>query len=183
MDSVQRRRDAWLTTIGEISGLADQLDMAAYAAFAAHFDALDGDSRVFFTGQGRSGLVAHMVAMRFMHMNLPASVVGEATAPAITAGDTLVVVSGSGKTPVSVNFALVAKAMPATVLLVTHQEESPLQTIADASLVLPVGHTTQFGGTLFEESALVVLDSIVLDQMRRREVPHALMSGRHTNFL
>ncbi len=50
-----------------------------------------------------------MAAMRFMHMGREAHVVGEATAPSIRAGDGLVIVSGSGETAVSVNFARIAK--------------------------------------------------------------------------
>ncbi|MBK0419053.1 SIS domain-containing protein [Leucobacter sp. CSA1] len=182
MDRGTDRHGAWLTTTGELAEVAERLDADAYEAFASRFDGLSASSRVFFTGQGRSGLAARMVAMRFMHMDLPSSFVGEATAPSIAAGDTLVVISGSGKTPVSVNFAEVARGVGARVLLVTHQQESPLQDLADAAIVIPAT-SAQFGGTLFEESALVLLDSIVLDQMNRRGTPHELMAARHTNFL
>lgn len=37
----------------------------------------------FFTGQGRSGLVAQMAAMRSMHLGYESHMVGEATAPSI----------------------------------------------------------------------------------------------------
>jgi 6-phospho-3-hexuloisomerase len=161
----------------------DALDADAYEGFASWFDRVEPQHRLFFAGQGRSGLVVHMVAMRFMHMHLPAHVVGEATAPSVRAGDTLVLVSGSGHTPTSVGMARVAKDVGASVLLVTHQEVSPLRDLADASIVIPVASSVQFGGTLFEESALILLDSIVFDQIQRRGVDHALMFARHTNFL
>ena len=41
----------------------------------------DRGHRWFFCGQGRSGLVAQMVAMRLMHVGFEAHVVGEATTP------------------------------------------------------------------------------------------------------
>ena len=41
----------------------------------------DRGRRWFFCGQGRSGLVAQMVAMRLMHVGFEAHVVGEATSP------------------------------------------------------------------------------------------------------
>jgi len=183
MADQSRRADAWLKSQSELSGVGGALNLDRYEEFAARFDLIDHDHVSFFTGQGRSGLAVRMIAMRFMHMGLEAAVVGEATAPSIQAGDTLVVVSGSGKTPVSLNFARVAKDVGATVLAVTHQDSSELRDIADASLVLPVAGTEQFGGTLFEQSALILLDSIVIDQMVRRRVPHEFMARRHTNFL
>jgi 6-phospho-3-hexuloisomerase len=60
--------------------------------------------RWYASGQGRSGLVAQMAAMRLMHVGFDAHVVGEATAPAIGSRDGLLVVSGSGETPVTLNF-------------------------------------------------------------------------------
>lgn len=182
MDQQRGRSQAWLESTGEIASLASQLNLDLYDEFAAEFDALNAGCRGFFTGQGRSGLVARMAAMRFMHMNLPVHVVGEATAPSIETSDLLVVISGSGKTPVSMTFAQVALDVAARVLLITHQASSPLQEMAHATLVLPAV-SSQFGGTLFEESALILLDSIVLDQMQVRSVPHELMARRHTNFL
>ncbi len=183
MDQGPDRTDAWLTTTGELVDVFTRVDQRQYREFAGWFDRVDIEHRLFFSGQGRSGLSAQMVAMRFMHMGLPTHVVGEVTAPSIREGDTLVLVSGSGATPVSIGFARVAKREGATVLLVTHQEHSELRSLADASVVIPTAQTRQFGGTLFEESALILLDSIVLDQMRRRPVLAETMAYHHTNFL
>lgn len=182
MDQGTDRARAWLTSTNELSRVTAETDLDQYRDFAQWFDRLQDPYRVFFSGQGRSGLVAHMVAMRFMHMGLRAHVVGEATAPSVRDGDTLVLVSGSGATPVSVGYARIAKEQGATVLLVTHQETSELRSIVDASAVIPAASSVQFGGTLFEQSALVLLDSIVLDQMQRRGVPVATMAFNHTNL-
>ncbi len=140
------------------------------------------EHRVFFTGQGRSGLVAHMAGMRFMHMGFRTYVVGEATAPSIRNGDVLVIVSGSGRTPVSLSFAEIARDQGAAVLLVTHQEASPLRSLADASVVLPCEHSRQFGGTLFEQSALILLDSLVYQLTRADPASHERMWHNHTNL-
>ena len=43
----------------------------------------DETRRWFFSGQGRSGLVAQMAAMRFMHVGRNVHFVGEVTAPSI----------------------------------------------------------------------------------------------------
>src|SRR5919112_5858965 len=57
--------------------------------------------RWFCSGQGRSGLVAEMAAMRLMHAGFDAHAVGEPTAPSIGEGDGLIMISGSGETPVT----------------------------------------------------------------------------------
>ncbi len=182
MDQRQDRAGAWLTSTSELARVADELDLAQYDQFARRFDEVAEPRRIFFSGQGRSGLSAQMAAMRFMHMGLRAHVVGEATAPSVRRGDTLVLVSGSGATPVSIGYARIARSEEATVLLVTHQEQSELRALADCAVVLPASRSEQFGGTLFEQAALVLLDSVVLDQMRRRGVPAETMTFNHTNL-
>jgi 6-phospho-3-hexuloisomerase len=172
--------DAWLTARTELEDIFDHLDRHEYVSFAEALAA--ATERVFFSGQGRSGLVAQMAAMRFMHLGKRAHFVGEATAPAVRRRDTLVIVSGSGATPVSVEFGRVAKAEGASVLLVTHQAQSPLRDLSDRHVTIPVTGTVQFGGTLFEQSALVLLDSVVLHIMSTVEGPLALMWRNHTNL-
>ena len=54
--------------------------------------------RVYLAGAGRSGLIARAFAMRLVQLNLRVHFVGEATTPAITSSDVLVVCSGSGRT-------------------------------------------------------------------------------------
>lgn len=153
----------------------------AYSDFADAFS-LAQAGRIFFSGQGRSGLAAQMAAMRFMHLGMQAHFVSEVTAPSIRSGDTLVLISGSGRTPVSIGFARIARDEGARVLLVTHQESSPLHELADTALVLPVAGSRQFGGTLFEQSAIILLDSIVHGLMRDLPDAVATMSYNHTNL-
>ena len=86
---------AWLAVRREIAETLDRVDAAALLRFADMFR--DERRRWFFSGQGRSGLVAEMAAMRFMHLGRLAHFVGEATAPSIRAGDGLCLVSGSGE--------------------------------------------------------------------------------------
>ncbi len=180
MDEKSGLLEAWLTARAELARVFDNLDSQEYVSFAEALGRASG--RVFFSGQGRSGLAAQMAAMRFMHIGKTTHFVGEATAPSVRHGDTLVVVSGSGKTPVSLEFGRVAKAEGASVLLVTHQERSPLSDLADRHVTIPVAGSVQFGGTLFEQSALVLLDSVVLYMTGTFEDPFKLMWHNHTNL-
>jgi 6-phospho-3-hexuloisomerase len=164
----------------EIERMFDRLDHEGLAQLTKRL--AEADRRVFFTGSGRSGMSAQMAAMRFMHLGKSAHFVGEATAPSIRAGDTMVIVSASGRTSMIVNFAEIAKKEGASIILITKEDSSPLRDIAEASLVIPVDGTQQFGGTLFEQSALIVLDSIVLDLMSGLTDPVDTMWHNHTNL-
>jgi 6-phospho-3-hexuloisomerase len=170
----------WMAVGQEIADLLERIDAKSFFRVVDAFD--DDARRWFFSGQGRSGLSAQMAAMRFMHVGREAHFVGEATAPSIRKSDGLVMVSGSGETPVSVNFGRIAKAEGAAVILLTHKPESTLAGIADRVLHVPVEKTAQFGGSLFEQSSLVLLDAIILELARRIPQAHQRMHQRHANL-
>jgi 6-phospho-3-hexuloisomerase len=170
----------WLAVGRELTDLLDRVDPDQFAAFAQ--EAETADCRWFFTGQGRSGLAAQMAAMRFMHLGRQTHVLGEATAPSVRAGDRLVVVSGSGLTPVGVGYATIAKREGARVLLVTYSPNSPLAGIADRTLVAPVVHSDQLMGNLFEQSALLLLDAVAMHVAAADPAAQAGMAHRHTNM-
>jgi len=170
----------WMAVGQEIAGVLERIDAEAFHRFARVFD--DATRRWFFSGQGRSGLAARMAAMRFMHMGRQTHFVGEVTAPSIREGDGLVIVSGSGETAVSINFARIAKAEGAEVILLTHKPKSTLAGIADAVLVAPVEKTAQFGGSLFEQCSVILLDAIVLELASGIPDAHRRMHHRHANL-
>ena len=68
-------------------------------------------------------------------------------------------ISGSGETPVTLHIARLARDFGAHVLAVTARADSTLARLADAVIEVPKTVTVQFGGTLFEQSALLLLDA------------------------
>lgn len=170
----------WLALGQEIVGVLEKVDPEAFFRVVRAFD--DRRRRWFFSGQGRSGLAASMAGMRAMHLGRTVHVVGEASAPSIRAGDGLLMVSGSGETPVSVSFARIAKAERAMLIVVTRQRESVLANLADEVLHVPVASSAQFGGSLFEQCSLILLDGVMFEL--GRQVPEAQkgMAHRHTNL-
>jgi 6-phospho-3-hexuloisomerase len=170
----------WLAVEKEVADVLSRIDAKPFFRIVQAFE--DETRRWFFSGQGRSGLVARMAAMRFMHVGRNVHFVGEVTAPSIRTGEGLVIVSGSGETPVSVNFAKIAKTEGAEVILFTRASKSTLVSLADAMLLVPVEKTRQFGGTLFEQSSLILFDAIILEITRRLPDAHQLMLRRHTNL-
>jgi 6-phospho-3-hexuloisomerase len=135
------------------------------------------------TGQGRSGLVAAMAAMRFMHLGIPAHVAGESTAPAIGADDLLLVVSGSGRTPVSLLFARTAREQRASVVALTRDPDSEISRLADHVVMIPATGSEQLGGNLFEQTSLLVLDAIACDIGQTISNAPALLRARHANLI
>jgi 6-phospho-3-hexuloisomerase len=123
---------------------------------------------VFVTGGGRSGLAIQMAAMRLMHLGVHVHVAGEVTAPAITAGDVLIAVSGSGTTASVVAAAETSKRVGAAVIAVTTAPESALAQRADQVLILAAADkhdrtesiSRQYAGSLFEQSVMLAFDAL-----------------------
>src|SRR5215207_4915860 len=88
--------------------------------------AIDAASRIFLLGEGRSGLVGRMLAMRLMHLGHQVYVVGETTTPSIGGGDLLIAISGSGETGTVVMMAEGARKTGAQVAAITANSESRL---------------------------------------------------------
>lgn len=130
--------------------------------------AVTAASRVFVLGQGRSGIALRALAMRLMHLGLRVHVVGEATSPAITAGDLLLSASGSGTTPSVLAAARSAVDAGAAVAAVTAAPHSPLASLTPTVLVIPAaakrdrsGETSaQYAGSLFEQALWLTGDAL-----------------------
>jgi len=164
----------------EVAGVLSAVSSEQMAAAVALFS--DRGRRWFCTGQGRSGLVAQMAAMRLMHVGFDVHAVGEATAPSIRERDGLIVISGSGETAVTVHLARLAKDLGARILAVTTRADSTIAGLADAVIDVPANRTCQFGGSLFEQSALLLLDAIALELTAGVPQAHAEMQARHANL-
>lgn len=172
--------NAWLVVRDEVSRVLSAVSSEQMSSAAALFT--DRGRRWFCSGQGRSGLVAQMVAMRLTHVGFNAHAVGEATAPSIGQGDGLVMISGSGETPVTLHFARLAVDSGARMLAVTTSADSALAGLADAVIEVPTAGSRQFGGSLFEQSALLLLDAVILDLTAGDQQAYAAMHARHTNL-
>ena len=81
-----------------------------------------------------------------------------------------------------VHLARRAADLGARVLAITTREDSSLAAIADVVVAVPVQGSRQFGGSLFEQASLVLLDALIIDLTQ--DDPHAdkTMSRRHTNL-
>ena len=154
---------------------------------------IESSSRIFVAGAGRSGLCMKAFGMRLMHLGQTVHVVGETTMPSITASDLLILGSGSGRTTSLLAMAEQAQRRGAQVLLFTTDAESPLAKLSNLRVVIPAPSfrvtdevhdsiSIQPLGTLFEQSMLILCDSLILGIMQQTGVSAAQMFKRHANL-
>ncbi|MBP1449109.1 MAG: 6-phospho-3-hexuloisomerase [Thermoproteus sp.] len=155
---------------------------------------------VLVVGMGRSGLVARGFAMRLRHLGIHSYVLGETITPPVDKDDVVVAISGSGTTQIVVAAAEAAKKMGAVIVAVTSYPDSPLGRLADIVVFVP-GRTKIAAmddyfarqilglheplsplGTLFEDTAMVVLDAAIADLMRRLGKNEQDLARRHANI-
>jgi 6-phospho-3-hexuloisomerase len=159
-----------------------------------------GNRKILVVGVGRSGLVGRAFAMRLRHLGARSYVLGETITPSVEEGDLLVAISGSGSTQVVVAAAEAAKKMKARVAAVTSYYDSPLGRLADLVVFVP-GRTKLASmddyfarqilgiheplsplGTLFEDAAMVVLDAIIAELMKRLGKNESDLAKKHANI-
>jgi 6-phospho-3-hexuloisomerase len=83
---------------------------------------------------------------------------------------------------VTLHLARLARDAGAEVLAVTARSDSTLAGLAHAVVEVPITATEQFGGSLFDQAALLLLDAVVLGITAGDPRVYADMMGRHTNL-
>jgi 6-phospho-3-hexuloisomerase len=175
---------------GENLALLARVQETAGGALTILVERVESAGRVFVHGAGRSGMALRMIAMRLMHLGLTVHVVGEPTAPAVGAGDLLVVASGSGTTPGIVRAAETATRAGASVATLTTDVHSPLAALSTVTVVVPAAHKTdrtataslQYAGSLFEQGVLLVGDALFHALWQRSGKTADELWPRHANI-
>jgi 6-phospho-3-hexuloisomerase len=171
----------------------------------AFFQEMLSAKRVYVAGAGRSGFIAKAFGLRLLHLGYDVYIVGETITPALHAGDTLVVFSGSGETHSMVSISGTAKELGGNVCLITASPDSKISKIADCIVNLgdltgyyrkdknsfeirqltgeyrSVSSTFAPLGTLFETLALVFSDAVISALMEAEKAEIFDMQSRLTN--
>lgn len=154
-------------------------------------DAALAAEKIYLAGQGRSGLMARAFAMRLMHLGLTSFVPGETVTPAFMKNDLMIACSGSGETKITLHLAESARECGGKLAVVTANSASSLAKIADITVILPCGdfgqkkqwtRSIQFGRALFEQSALILFDAMILRLAARLGKSADDLLLRHTNL-
>ena len=158
------------------------------------------EKKVLLVGAGRSSLVGKAFAMRLMHLGFNVYVMGETITPDVGEGDLVLVVSGSGSTTLPVTVAQMAERLGACVLAVTSRPDSPLGKSANIIVEVPGRdkiaeedeyHARQLSGeheslapmgTMFEDTCMVFLDSVIAELMARLGLDEDALRKRHATI-
>jgi 6-phospho-3-hexuloisomerase len=156
--------------------------------------------KILIIGTGRSGLVGRSFAMRLMHLGYDVHVLGETITPAIGKNDIVVAISGSGATVLPVTSARIAKKVGALIIAITSRPKSPLGKLADQVVYVKakskaakqkdfflrqlVGEHESLAplGTMFEISATIFLDSLIVELMRQLGKTEGELRARHATL-
>ena len=143
---------------------------------------------IFFSAQGRSGFILRCFCMRLMHLGQQVYFCGETITPAIEREDMLIVLSGSGETPSTLEAVKLAKEREAFTFGVLGNVESRIASLVDQYIHLP-GTTKlrcdseppslQMAGSLFEQAAFIFLEAIILTLHQERLAGVDTFSPRH----
>lgn len=155
-------------------------------------------NKVLILGSGRSGFVGRAFALRLMQSGFNVYVSGETITPALSPDDLILAISGSGTTKVVVTQAEIAKEVGAKVVSLTSHSDSRLGQLSDHVVVIK-GRTKEEVdidfvrrqitgeydmaplGTMFELSALVFLDGVIADIMKKLGQNEIDLRRRHAH--
>jgi 6-phospho-3-hexuloisomerase len=157
------------------------------------------DNKILVMGAGRSGLVGRCFALRLQHLGFNAYVLGDTIVPSVTKDDLIVAISGSGSTKLIVTAAEAAKQVGTEIIAITSYPNSPLGKLSThtvtlggrvdvstrdyfARQILGLHETLAPLGTVYEDSATILLDSIIATLMSQLHVAESEMRKRHANI-
>ena len=140
--------------------------------------------KIFIYGVGRSGLMAKAFAIRLVQLGLKMFYVGETVTPIVEPDDLVIIVSNTGETMSAVQTANIVRRVGARVVAITAKKHSKLAHASNTVIHLNVpreGSDKELAplGTIFELSAMVFLDGVVSEVMKRMDQTETDMRGRH----
>ncbi len=168
--------------VGDVRRCGESVDPQQVCALV---DALATKRKVLLVGAGRSGAMLEAMRIRLGHLDIDTHVAGSPGCPPVQEGDLVLVASGAGRTPVSLETAAKAHDAGARLAVITADTSSPIAGLADiivhvpAPLTLrhPTPHTLR---SLFEECLLIICDCVCRMLQDRLGLSAAAMQSRHS---
>ena len=140
--------------------------------------------KVFIYGVGRSGTMCKAFAIRMVQMGLKVFFIGETITPIVEKDDLVIIISNTGETMSAIQTANIVRRLGANVFAITARKHSKLAHAASSVIHInveknPLDSELAPLGTIFEITALVFLDGIVSEIMKRIGQTEADMRARH----
>ena len=147
-------------------------------------DKILNKQKIFIYGVGRSGTVCKAFAIRLVQLGLKVFFIGETITPIVEKDDLVIIVSNTGETMSAIQTANIVRRLGARVIAITAEKHSKLAHAASSVIHLKVEKDpgdSEFSplGTVFELTAMVFLDGIVSDVMKKMGETEADMRARH----
>lgn len=147
-------------------------------------DLLMKKDKIFIYGSGRSGLIGQLFAIRLVQIGFDVYFVGDMTTPIIGKNDLTILISNTGHTVSVVQTADIARRIGSHVVSITSSPSSKLAHISNSKIVVTVKKECKSGeiaplGTIFEDSVLLFLDSLVPELMKKMGVTEDDMRKNH----
>jgi len=140
-------------------------------------------NKIFVFGVGRSGYIGRCFAMRLMHLGFKSYFVGETIAPSYEEDDLLILISGSGRTASVLTVAKKAKNINNNIVAIVCECGDVVE-FAELTIPLEVKKSKYLPmGTTFEETALIFLDLVIAEIMKRLNLDETEIIKRHCNLL
>jgi 6-phospho-3-hexuloisomerase len=140
--------------------------------------------KIFIYGSGRSGLIGQLFSVRLVQMGFKVYFIGDMTTPIIGKDDLTILISNTGYTMSVVRTADIARRLGSHVVAVTSSTSGKLNHISNSSIIISVDKTPMDSdiaplGTLFEDSALIFLDSLVPTLMKKLSADENRLRKNH----
>lgn len=169
--------------LSDVSRCVESVDACQVRALV---DAIATKRKLFLIGSGRSGAMLKAMAIRLWHLDVEAHTVGEPACPPINNGDLVLVGSGSGRTPVSLEQAIEARRAGAAITVITANPLSPIAKLAKMVIRIPANdgssgsphHTLR---SLFEECLLIVCDCVCRMLQEKLGISTEELQSRHSS--
>ncbi len=146
-------------------------------------DKIINAKKIFVFGVGRSGYVGRSFAMRLMHLGFNSYFVGDTTTPSYEKDDLLILITGSGKTESVLIVAKKAKKINNNIVAIVCESGSIIK-LVDLTIQLPIKKSNYLPmGTAFEEMALIFLDLVIAEIMKKLNLDESEIIKRHCNLL
>jgi len=175
----------YINVLNEINKTLESSDFDDLGNF---IDKILSANKIVLFGAGRVGLIMKTFAMRLNHLGLDSYFLGEINLPATGLGDLMIIGSGSGNTKSVVMIAQIAQSKDLDVISVTSNINSSIANLSSSLIHLNCQtketlrvprYSIQPMTTLFEQSLLIFLDSLVLELMEKLIENNDSMSRRH----
>ncbi len=147
--------------------------------------------KVFLVGVGRVLIALQAAVKRFNHLGIPAFYVGQIDEPPITAGDLLIVGSGSGESLYPVAIVQKAKKLKARIAYIGSNPDSTIKQNSDLFVRIPVPSKVSVEDTvisqqpmtsLFEQCLFLLGDVLALMIMEKMRLGKDDLNLKHANL-